>query len=105
MTGFYPDVSGLIPGPGETPDVIVEISAAYNQRIIDDVIVATGGGYAVNMIATSSAIKRVQITSLTATIQLNPDGTETIDGVAGAANLTSGQSVTLTPVAGGWISG
>ena len=86
------------------PEIIVEISAEYDVRVIDDAVIATGGGYAVNMPSAASAIKRIQITSRTGTVVLTADGSDLIDGVS-QLNLTAGQSRTLAPIAGEWVTG
>jgi hypothetical protein len=92
------------PSPGTTKEIIVEISEAYDVRNIDDAIIATGTGYPVNLPPTDSAIKRIQITSRNGTVILTTSGSELIDGVS-SVNLAAGQSRTLTPISGEWVTG
>lgn len=83
------------------PRVIVEISANYTQLLDDDIIVCTGL-LSISLSASADAFKKFVVRSLTATVTLNPDGSDTIEG-ATSFLVTAGQSLTLAPITGGWI--
>ena len=86
-------------------EVIVEVSDNYTQRDIDDKIIGTGP-FELDLIKLSTAFKSVQLTCLpgSGTIIITPSGSELIDG-APVRNLAAGQSITITPTSGGWVTG
>ena len=85
-------IRGVLVQPGGGDD-IVTVSSEYNQELDDDVIIGTGT-FNINLIAVSTAIKRVTIRSNGAsTLTLIPDGSDTTEITTVSANT----SVTLAP--------
>ena len=89
---------------GARREQITTATTAYTVTTADDVVMATGGGYAITLPATNASIKRVQITSRTGTVVLTTTGSDLVDG-ATSINLAAGQSRTLTPINGEWVTG
>jgi len=86
-----------------SPSVLVvrEVTSAYTTLIGDDVISATGT-FAIELPPSSSAERKVSIKSVLGTITLTTNGSETIDGLA-TQLITTDASLTVAPVAAGWI--
>ncbi len=83
-------------------DTIVETGVTYSTTVADDVVIGTGV-ITFNLHALSTAIKRITLTSLTATITIDPNGSELINGTS-TELLNSGQSITIAPTLAGWIT-
>jgi len=84
---------------------IVEVSTAYTQVVRDDVIIGTGGvAFTIDLILLSTAVKAITIRNdATATITLDGNGAETIEGNATFA-LAPGTSIILVPTSGtDWV--
>lgn len=90
-------------GGGDGADVIVENSGDYTVTANDDCVANTGPSI-VTLLPTASATKKVKIKSVSpgGVITLTPDGIETIDGAA-TQMITAGASLTVFPVAAGWL--
>lgn len=84
-------------------DNIRELTASALQLIADDYLSCTGT-FNITLISASTAIKRITIKSEIGggTITVIPDGSDTIEGVAGDRPVTAGTSITIAPVTGGW---
>lgn len=106
MNGFRPfDPNGPGGGGGGGIDTmqIVETAIAYAALSSDDIILATGT-FTVSLPPVASGVKSLSIKSVLGggTITVDPDGAETIEGLATQA-LTAGTAITISPSTGGWL--
>ena len=103
-TGYLPEylING-VPIDVSGADNIRELTASSAQLLVDDYLSCTGT-FNITLLPTSTAIKRITIKSEIGggTITVIPDGSDTIEGVAGNRAVTAGTSITIAPVTGDW---
>jgi len=96
-------IIALTPAGAVVADTIIEVTSGYSQVLADDFIVGVGT-LIVALLPIATAVKSVTIKNNgVGTVTIDPDGTETIDGVATLA-LAATEARTIIPVAGGWIT-